>query len=1371
MIKGVYNENEFYTNFYWDNKFLDDLRSKLGDGAASQGMIAGLKGLDTSYWEVKEASSNDVLKQNLVQFYSTLFRALGYSAEIQDRQSSEGFSFSVFVDSKKGKDSELLAIVTDQLETGSFESVPTFFGQSQATDLKIYDQNLSDLIQEEFQDSQNPPRWFLVGAPNALFLLERGKWSFGRFIKIDWQEIFLQRDQKPYEILYGLFAKSILCPDTGKSIHDEFDDNSHRHAFEVTTELRENVREAIELLINEMIDLKKESHQKIYSEENADVYAKELTHDALYYVYRLLFLLYLEAQGDDSELLPLKSEIYRYGYSLEKLLELDFVQIQPDSAEAKGTFIYESLDKIFGLIFSGFEPGVKEGLLKRDISATGFLVKGIKSDLFDPGIIKHLKGVRLRNGTLHEILKKLSLTRPRKKERVTRVSYSNLGINQLGAVYEGLLSYSGFFAQEDLYALKPTSIKQSDIENGKELDQVYLAPKSLVEKYQKSSERKYKISDENSVLDEFGNPKIYKKGSFVYRLAGRDRQKLASYYTPESLTKCTVKYALKVLFETKKTLDQLWSLKILEPAMGSGAFLNEAVNQIADKILDLEVQSGDTLISKNVYGVDLNPTAIELARFSLWLNCIGAGKEPPSFDGRLKIGNSLIGARFEKGADGIFHWLLLDEGMLKYGKRLKDYDEDIYQKLHDFRKELLASKIESSDLKIKKIQQKAESVLHELLNQTDFSKKKLAYERLKLCGDLWCAAFFLSADDLNIYPKKHEEFCNVVTSVLEDGSIDKKLLKLIFDKYENERFFHWEIEFPEIIAAGGFDVILGNPPWLAIEWQDSLYVSDVNPVPVALEMNAAQTRNFVDELVDSRVRKLLMDEFVRLEGYSNLLESNFYSKLRGVQKNTYKAFDVLGLHLLADNAVFGVIQEDGILEDKKSATLREELYKKFRFHFQFQNEKFLFSEVGHAKRLSVNIFKNDTNDKINFDHIGNLYLPSTIDACYVHNNPTESIPLIKDIADQWETRGHSERVIKIEKNTLELFSDFLNLEANQSPLFLNLHSQPLLGVVQKIADSSETFESFLGKDNCVGCEMFHEVNSQDSGHIGPKAGYAKSVDYVVLSGPHINTANPLSQETQEIYKSKFSYDKVDLEKIPENFFPRTLYQLKISSKEADAIFPTLQNKPYRSYYRLVTRGMVNATNERCLFTAILPPMMSHINGIKGVAAVTSAKLPIIAGIAASLIQDGILRLKNKSNMFPDDILKMPIGIKKEFLNSIGRRALALNGLTSYYNELWLASVELKLNSGVIDSITEGPALIGFGDKFSRKNALRSELHREQALIEMDALTALSFDLSSEELIQVYEILFPVLNMYDRQRKFDRKTKLKKAHELFKARGW
>jgi type II restriction/modification system DNA methylase subunit YeeA len=270
----------------------------------------------------------------------------------------------------------------------------------------------------------------------------------------------------------------------------------------------------------------------------------------------------------------------------------------------------------------------------------------LRCDLFDPARTPFLNRVRLRNHVLQKVIELLSLSREERNRRRGRISYSQLGINQLGAVYEGLLSYTGFFVEEKdgLYEVKPEG------EAYDPLKQAYFVPRSALGEYKEEE----KVYADGRLIH-------HPQGSFVYRLAGRNRQKSASYYTPDGLTQCVVKYALKELLKDKSA-DDILNLNICEPALGSGAFLNEAVNQLADAYLErkqretgrvighddylLEKQKVKAYLADNrVYGVDRNPVAIELAEISLWLNTIYEGHTIPWFGGQLVAGNSLIGAQ------------------------------------------------------------------------------------------------------------------------------------------------------------------------------------------------------------------------------------------------------------------------------------------------------------------------------------------------------------------------------------------------------------------------------------------------------------------------------------------------------------------------------------------------------------------------------------------------------------------------------------------------------------------------------------------------------------------------------------------------------
>ena len=273
-----------------------------------------------------------------------------------------------------------------------------------------------------------------------------------------------------------------------------------------------------------------------------------------------------------------------------------------------------------------------------------FRIRPIDSPLFDNKRLHHLGDVRIRNCKWQEIICALSLSKKNSRFGRGRISYANLGVNQLGSVYESLLAFRGFYAEEDYIEVHKA---------GKPEEGTFLVPYSRMDDF-----------EPNEILsDEDERPKILPRGTFVYRLNGRDRQKSASYYTPEVLTRSTVKYTLKSIIDEvaagKRKATDLLELKILEPAMGAAAFQNEVINQISEAYLTYQQQqqrerglknwriSPDHyrdelqkvkafIATHNVYGVDLNPTAIELGKLSLWLNVIHKDMETPFFANRLK---------------------------------------------------------------------------------------------------------------------------------------------------------------------------------------------------------------------------------------------------------------------------------------------------------------------------------------------------------------------------------------------------------------------------------------------------------------------------------------------------------------------------------------------------------------------------------------------------------------------------------------------------------------------------------------------------------------------------------------------------------------
>lgn len=501
---------------------------------------------------------------------------------------------------------------------------------------------------------QQRPHFILLLAGNMVFLFDQDKWARGSYLQFSFDELFSQGAVKAFRNYYALFhllvCKETLAGTSGTVLMDTIIEESYKNAYEVTKDLKEGVVSAVETLANEALYYMKQVAHRPFGkydpitdtyDETDDSFEAEVKDDCLTIVYRLLFIFYAESR-DDLEILPCNDEVYNRGYSLEMLRDLEQVRLESEESR-EGYFFDDSFRHLFHLLSAGHHEN-------QVLGDKSFRVRPIDSPLFDDKKLHHLKDVRIRNLQWQSIIRSLSLSHRGKV--CGRISYANLGVNQLGSVYESLLAYRGFYAEEDYI-----EVHKAD----KPEDGTFLVPYSRMGDFDLSEILK----------DESGEPVVLPKGTFVYRLNGRDRQKSASYYTPEVLTRSTVKYTLKTILdeikEGKRKAMELLDLKILEPAMGAAAFQNEVINQVAEAYLTYQQQDLKAagrvnwriepdqyrnelqkvkayIATHNVYGVDLNPTAIELGKLSLWLNVMHKDMETPFFSNRLAVGNAVVGA-------------------------------------------------------------------------------------------------------------------------------------------------------------------------------------------------------------------------------------------------------------------------------------------------------------------------------------------------------------------------------------------------------------------------------------------------------------------------------------------------------------------------------------------------------------------------------------------------------------------------------------------------------------------------------------------------------------------------------------------------------
>jgi hypothetical protein len=674
MIKFIDNIGDFFSTNYFDEDFVKKVHSKSGYSVEDQKELQKrISPLKDKYFKYKQSIIEGRLRTKdkiyeTHQFHTLLLNALGYDGA--HHQYNEPFHFSenevLPVRHKLYRGEKLHMMVMemqslikegDEEPAGLFEQRYNIEEEELQTKEQRYhraqwsrifkvDESLKispviinkAISQLCLLDQKERPQYILLLAGNIVFLIDVEKWFRGSYLYFDLEEFFSEATitRSYYSLFYLLLSKEMLSPESDMVLMNELEEDSHKSAYEVTKDLKEGIIHAVEALANEAIYYRKSLLSEDFDETD-DHFEAQVKDDCLSIVYRLLFVFYAESRAD-LDILPISDSVYQKGYSLEMLRDLEQTPLQTDHA-ANGYFFHESLHQLFQLMGAGYREN-------ENGSNKSFRIRHIDSPLFDDSKLHQLKAVKFRNYVWQDVICQLSLSRKQKGKARGRISYANLGINQLGSVYESLLAFRGFYAEQDYIEVHPKD---------KPNEGTLLVPRV----------RRDDFEDGEVLKDKNDKEVVIPRGQFVYRLSGRDRQKSASYYTPEVLTQCTVKYTLKSILDKvdkgeMKALELL-ELKLLEPAMGAAAFHNELINQLAEAYLSYRQKEKKEKISpekfreelqkvkayiatNNTYGVDLNPTAIELGKLSLWLNVIHKDMETPFFGYRLGVGNAVVGA-------------------------------------------------------------------------------------------------------------------------------------------------------------------------------------------------------------------------------------------------------------------------------------------------------------------------------------------------------------------------------------------------------------------------------------------------------------------------------------------------------------------------------------------------------------------------------------------------------------------------------------------------------------------------------------------------------------------------------------------------------
>jgi hypothetical protein len=676
--------------------------------------------------------------------------------------------------------------------------------------------------------------------------------------------------------------------------------------------LRGGVQKAIEELGSGFL-VHKENVRLRTRLQNGEIDTHDYYQQVLRLVYRLLVLFVIEDRGllFDPRASERARDSYTKYYSTAALRSLSEHRIGSRHSD-----LFQGLSLVMEQL------GKEEGCLELGLPClNGFL--------FSEKATPDLSGCQIANYYLLAAIRWLAFLEVDKTRRA--VDYKNLGAEELGSVYESLLE---------------------------------LHPKLNID-----------------------------AGKFVLLTAsGHDRKTSGAYYTPASLVNCLLDSTLDpVLGEACACPDPeqaILALKVCDPACGSGHFLIAAAHRIAKELAAVRTGTEEPepeerraalrdVVHHCIYGVDINPMAVELCKVALWMEAVEPGKPLLYLDAHIKCGNSLLGATPALLRNGIpdeaFEPIEGDDKKVcaefrKLNSKLRAGNRSLFREDREDARWLYQGTLMNTMRQLDAMKSETFRDIHDQERIYVTMLEAGPYQNALLWANAWCAAFVWKKTAEMRPPITDEEFRDIGRNPHALPAWRKEEIERLARQY---RFFHWHLAFPEVFRvptgdespeneqagwSGGFDVVLGNPPWEHTELKEQEWFATRNP-EIANAAGAERKRKIQALAIsDTTLYTAFLDAKREQDGWSHFVRNSAHYPLCGRGRiNTYAIFAENMRWIVAPTGRVGCIVPSGIATDDTTKFFFRDLIESHGLVslYSFENEEFIFPAVHHATKFCL----------------------------------------------------------------------------------------------------------------------------------------------------------------------------------------------------------------------------------------------------------------------------------------------------------------------------------------------------------------------------------------------------------------------------------